>query len=236
MCKLNAMTFAQNAIQFNRQLAYTGDPLPPGIRIMNPFTDAATMRIVELFYTKFYSDNRKRHLILGINPGRFGGGVTGIPFTDTKRLVSECSIPFDGKQTHEPSSVFVYEMISAYGGPSQFYNNFFINSPSPLGFTQVSPDGKETNYNYYDSPALAKAVKSFMIESILKLIALGVHTDICFCFGTGQNFKFLNKLNDEHHFFGNLIPLEHPRFIMQYKSKSRAEYVGKYLSAFSKIK
>lgn len=235
MCKLNAMTFAQNVMQFNRQLMYTGDPLPPGIRIMNPFSEAATMKIVELFYKKFYSDNRKRHLILGINPGRFGGGVTGIPFTDTKRLVSECNIPFEGKPTHEPSSVFIYEMINAYGGATRFYNDFFINSPSPLGFTKVSEDGRETNYNYYDSPALAKAVKRFMVESVLKLIALGVHPDICFCFGTGKNFQFLSKLNEEHHFFGKLIPLEHPRYIMQYKSKSRHEYVGKYLSAFSKI-
>ncbi|RZL11621.1 MAG: DUF4918 family protein [Pedobacter sp.] len=195
--------------------------------------------LVDRFKTlsdKFYNDNRKRHLILGINPGRFGGGVTGIPFTDTKRLVSGCNIPFEGKQSHEPSSVFIYEMIDAYGGPAQFYSDFFINSPSPLGFTKVSPDGKETNYNYYDSPALIKAVKRYMIESIGKLIELGVVTDVCFCFGTGKNFQFLSKLNEEHMFFGELIPLEHPRYIMQYKSKSRHEYVGKYLSAFSKIK
>lgn len=236
MRKLNAMTFGQKVMRFNTQLRYTGNPLPPGIRVMNPFTDDGTMEIVEQFYAKFYNDNRKRHLVLGINPGRFGGGVTGIPFTDTKRLVSACNIPFEGKQSHEPSSVFIYEMIDAYGGPRKFYNDFFINSPSPLGFTKVSSDGKETNYNYYDSPALIKAVKGYMIESIRKLIELGVDTNVCFCFGTGKNFQFLSKLNEEHKFFGELIPLEHPRYIMQYKSKSRHEYVGKYLSAFSKIK
>jgi hypothetical protein len=101
------MTFADRVIQFNQQLAYVGAGLPPGIRIMNPFREfAQTMGIAEQFYHKFYGDNDPRHIILGINPGRFGGGLTGLPFTDPKRLKSECGIDYDGKLTHEPSSVF----------------------------------------------------------------------------------------------------------------------------------
>lgn len=227
------MTLADKIIQFIQQLHYTGDPLPQGIRIMNPYRESEqAMEISKTFYRKFYNDNNKRHLILGINPGRFGAGLTGIPFTDTKRLVSECHIPYEGKISHEPSSVFVYDMIRVFGGAEAFYNKFYINSLCPLGFTIADDKGKEKNYNYYDSPALLKATTSYIIENIRKQIGLGVETDVCFCFGTGKNENFLRKLNDEHHFFRKIAALEHPRFIMQYKAKSQQLYIDKYLSAF----
>lgn len=230
------MTLADRIIQFNEQLTYTGDPLPEGIRIMNPFKEhPQTMRIVDAFYRQYYNDNRQRHIILGINPGRFGGGLTGIPFTDPKRLISECHISYEGKMSHEPSSVFVYEVINAFGGPEAFYKQIYINSPCPLGFTSIDANGKEKNYNYYDSKELTRAVYQFMIENIRKQIDLGINTDKCFCFGTGKNEAFLRKLNDEYHFFGEIIALEHPRFIMQYKTASKQFYIDKYLAAFESI-
>lgn len=230
------MTFADKAIRFNKQLNYTGDPLPIGIRIMNPFKESKeAMKISQAFYRKYYSDDKQRHIILGINPGRFGAGLTGIPFTDPKRLVSECGISYNGPVTHEPSSVFIYDMIKAYGGAEKFYGDFYINSPCPLGFTAVDVKGKEKNYNYYDSKELVTAVKGFMIESMRKLVALGVNTDICFCLGTGKNIQFLEKLNTEQGFFKKIIALEHPRFIMQYKSLSKDLYIKKYLSALRKV-
>jgi len=230
------MNFADRIIQFNRELIYTGNPLPKGIRIMNPFREHENvMGIVQAFYHKYYNDNNKRHIILGINPGRFGAGLTGIPFTDPKRLISECHIPYTGKMSHEPSSVFIYEMINAYGGPETFYKDIYISSPCPLGFTSIDSKGKETNYNYYDSKELTQAVLPFMIENIHKQIGLGIKTDTCFCFGTGKNEKFLRKLNDEYKFFGKIIALEHPRFIMQYKSAKKQFYIDKYLAAFKSI-
>jgi hypothetical protein len=230
------MFFADKIIQFIKQLHYTGNPLPPGIRIMNPYRESEqTMTISETFYRKYYSDNNKRHLILGINPGRFGAGLTGVPFTDTKRLVSECHIPYKGKISHEPSSVFIYEMIDAFGGVKAFYNKFYINSLCPLGFTIVDEKGKEKNYNYYDSPALQKAVTAYIVDNIRTQISLGVETDVCFCFGTGKNENFLRKLNNEHGFFGKIVALEHPRFIMQYKARSKQTYIDKYLSAFHSV-
>jgi hypothetical protein len=72
--------------------------LPTNIRIMNPFREEENaLRISSEFYKKYYNDDNKRHLILGINPGRFGGGLTGVPFTDPKRLKSECHINYEGK-------------------------------------------------------------------------------------------------------------------------------------------
>ena len=230
------MTFADKVIDFNRQLEYTGPPLPNGIRIMNPYREEENaLRISSEFYRKYYNDDNKRHLILGINPGRFGGGLTGVPFTDPKRLIAECGIAYEGKLTHEPSSVYVYEMINAYGGVEAFYNKLYINSLCPLGFTSIDNKGREKNYNYYDSRELSATVTPFMIDNIKKQIALGCHTDVAFCFGTGQNDKFLKKLNDEQGFFKKIIALEHPRFIMQYKSKTKQAYIDKYLEAFSEL-
>ncbi len=230
-------TFAEKAIRFNEQLQYKGAKLPDGIRMMNPFKESVeVLQIAKTFYRKFYDDHSPRHLILGINPGRFGGGLTGIPFTDPKRLISDCNIDYAGKITHEPSSVFIYEMIRAYGGTDAFYRDFYINSVCPLGFTSSDNQGKEKNYNYYDSKELMEVVRFFIIENVRTLIAMGISRKLCFCFGVGKNEKFLNELNREHSFFEEIIALEHPRFIMQYKSKQSNFYIGKYLDAFRKIK
>lgn len=225
-------TFAQKIIKFNSQLEFNGD-LPEGIRVMNPFKenkDAA--EISKQFYLKFYNDINKRHLILGINPGRFGAGVTGIPFTDTKRLKENCGFDFPGANTHEPSATFIYDMIKAYGGVEKFYSTFYIHSAFPLGFTAINEKGKEVNYNYYDSKELSDAVYDAIIENIKTQIKMGVATDVCFCFGTGKNEKFLKKINEKFHFFEKIIALEHPRYIMQYKYHSRENYIEKYLEAF----
>src|SRR6185437_1462104 len=96
-------------------LHFTGK-LPKGISIMNPFKDEVANSIATKFYKKFYNDTNRRYLILGINPGRFGGGITGVPFTDPKRLIEKCGIDYKCELKHEPSSVFIYEMIDAFGG------------------------------------------------------------------------------------------------------------------------
>ena len=81
-------TFGERVIDFNRNLTYNGN-LPAGFQVMNPFLDnPETMKVMSEFYQKYYSDNRKRRFIIGINPSRNGAGVTGVPFTDTKRLES----------------------------------------------------------------------------------------------------------------------------------------------------
>jgi len=228
-------TFANRIIAFNQQLEYKGT-LPTGVSIMNPFRDNDfALDVSTRFYSKYYSDNHPRHLILGINPGRFGSGMTGVSFTDPKRMISKCQIPYTGPITHEPSSEYVYDMIDAFGGIAAFYQQFYIHSICPLGFTITGPKGKEVNYNYYDTPGLTKAVYPFIVENIKKQIAIGFETDVCFCFGTGKNEAFLRKLNDEHRFFKQVIALEHPRFIMQYKSKTKQDYIAKYLNAFNAV-
>lgn len=134
-------TFADKVIAFNRHLTYTGN-LPEGFRVMNPFMDnPETMKVMDEFYHKYYHDTEKRRFIIGINPSRNGAGVTGVPFTDTKRLESACDIQMKSARTHEVSSVFLYDMIEAYGGTARFYQNFYINSPFPLAIIRETAGG-----------------------------------------------------------------------------------------------
>lgn len=227
-------TFADKILKFNNKLEFDG-PLPNGIQIMNPFKDNQIVNsTTEKFYRKYYSDNKTRKLILGINPGRFGAGVTGIPFTDTKRLFEKCNIEWTEKQTHEISSVFIYDLIDMYGGVKKFYSNFYINSVCPLGFTKTQQNGKVKNYNYYDSKELTDSVYAFIVASIKKQLDFDIDNSSCFCLGTSDNFDFLLSLNNEYHFFKQIVLLEHPRYIMQYKKRNKQSYIEKYLNWFNK--
>ena len=224
------LTFADKIISFYKDICFEGR-LPEGISLMNPFGENPNiMDTISLFYRKYYSDNRDRRLILGINPGRFGAGTTGIPFTDTVRLENRCGLSLPGIKTYETSSVFIYEMIDNYGGPEKFYGDHYISSVSPLGFTVSGSKGRVVNYNYYDSRELTSAIMDFILESLRKQLDFGILSDTCFCLGTGKNFKFISELNREHHFFEKIIPLEHPRFIMQYRLKKKDLYIKSYLT------
>ena len=228
----NMLTFADRVIEFNRGLVYTGN-LPDNFQVMNPFLDnPETMVVMSEFYHKYYSDNRQRRFIIGINPSRNGAGVTGVPFTDTKRLESDCGISMKSARTHEVSSVFIYDMIEAYGGTEQFYSEFYINSPFPLAIIRETKSGNWLNANYYDDPQLFEMVKDFMIESLKKHINLGLNTSEVFVLGK-KNAVFVEKLNKIEKMFDKLTVLEHPRYIQQYKSKEKELYIDKYLRALS---
>jgi len=229
-------TLADKIIAFNAALKFTS-PLPSGIAVMNPFREnKGALAASSAFYKKYYSDNEPRYLILGINPGRFGAGLTGVAFTDPKRLREYCGITsYEGPDAHEPSSVFVYSMIEQYGGAEKFYSKFLITSICPLGFTVKGKNGKDVNYNYYDSKELADSVRDFMVECLTKELAFGMRREACFCFGTGKNEKYITALNKEYGFFGKVIALEHPRYIIQYKSKRMQDYITKYIRNFNML-
>ncbi|MDP4117245.1 MAG: DUF4918 family protein [Bacteroidota bacterium] len=219
--------FAQNIISFYKNLKFNYS-LPAGIEVMNPIKNKITFSLFTQFYTKYYSDNSKRVFIFGINPGRFGAGLTGVPFTDPTKLKEICGIDNNLSNKKELSAEFVYKVIAAYGGNDVFYSKFYITAVSPLGFIQ---DG--LNVNYYDDKGLQEMLTPFIIKSIKKQLKFGVIRSHAICFGNGKNFNYLNKLNDKYAFFEEIIPIEHPRFIMQYKRKKLDEYVAKYLEILS---
>ena len=225
--------FADRVIQFNKELEFS-TPLYNGIQTMNPFKEnVEIISIIESFYGKFYGDNKRRKMILGINPGRLGAGVTGIPFTDTKRLTENCGIEIESVKSHEPSSVFIYELIGSYGGTTKFYQDFYINSVCPLGFIEKNKKGNWVNRNYYDYKELFLETKNFIVSSLKKQIEFGIDTSSCYVLGK-KNAKFLKIINDEQHLFDEIIVFEHPRYIIQYKMKEKDKYVSEYLAKLKK--
>ena len=217
-------TLARQLIHFYQQL--TPPTVPNGIRILHPQPDSQVMDIVKHFFEKYYNDNCQRKLMLGINPGRFGAGITGVNFTAPRQLKENCGIDHPWGNTTELSAEFIYEMITQYGGPEKFYSNYFIGAVSPLGFIK---DGK--NINYYDDKKLQMTVTPFIIETIQQQIQMGFATDTCICIGGEKNYKFLVSINEQQGFFKKTIPLPHPRFIMQYRRKRKQEYVNEWLDA-----
>lgn len=225
-------TFADKVIEFNKNLHYCGD-LPEGFQVLNPYLDnPETMEVMQRFYHKYYNDSHQRKFIVGINPSRHGAGVTGVPFTDTKRLESACGIKMKSAYTHEVSSVFVYDMIEGYGGVEQFYRDCYINSPFPLAIVRKTKNGW-LNANYYDDKNLFEEVKGFMIDSLKQHIRLGLDTSEVFILGK-KNADFIAKLNQKEKLFEKMTVLEHPRYIQQYKSKEKDLYIDKYILAIKK--
>ena len=218
------MTFAKRTLDFYKQLTIN-ERLPEGVVVMNPYTSSDTWTTCEAFYNKFYNDNKTRRIIFGINPGRFGAGVTGIPFTDPIRLEKDCGISNNFEKKPELSSQFIYLLIESMGGIPAFYQHYYIGAVSPLGFVK---NGK--NYNYYDDRLLERSLKPFIIKSIVSQVALGISTDKCFCLGNGKNYSYLQRLNAELKIFNEIVPLPHPRWVMQYRRKQ----LQKYLDEISK--
>jgi len=191
---------------------------------MNPYQEDHVFELCRKFYSKYYCDQNPRRLIVGINPGRLGGGITGIPFTDPIRLAAECGIENSLSKKAELSSEFVYRMIRAYGGPEKFYCHYFISAVCPLGFVK---EGK--NLNYYDIRELQDSAEPFIVRALQQQLDLGFLRDRCYCLGEGKNFDYLSKLNERYQFFSQVIPLSHPRFIMQYRRKSIDSHIQTYL-------
>ncbi len=197
----------------------------PGIEILDPTTDPAAVVAIETYYRRFFASNRERVFMLGINPGRFGGGVTGVPFTDPVALREFAGIENAFETRRELSSEFIYQFVTRLGGLEHFAEHFYLTAACPFGFVR---DAK--NINYYDIPSLQRELEPYIVESLQKQIELGARRDVAIIIGTGKNAAFLTRLNEAHRFFERLHVVEHPRFIMQYRRKRLDEYLEKYAS------
>lgn len=227
-------SFADKVLKFNDELSNMKFNLPRNYYINNPFNSENKEKIQEItsiFYEKYYNDNNKRYLILGSSPARKGTSVTGIPFEDVNHLYQVTGIKIDNYYINKNSSNFLYEVMKEYGGCDKFYKDFFMSFVCPLGIVNINNKGKEVNCNYYDNKTLEKSLYEFITTSLKKQISFGIDTSICYCIGSGENFKFLTKINEQYKLFDKIIPLEHPRFIMQYNSKDKDKYLNKYLDA-----
>ncbi|MBA2328587.1 MAG: DUF4918 family protein [Flavisolibacter sp.] len=222
------MSWATHLFNFYNSLQ-PPSTLPPDIEWLFPQKNPEVKKVLQQFLSKYYSDTKPRKILLGINPGRFGAGVTGINFTAPLQLKQNCGIDHSFKMQSELSAEFMYEMIEAYGGTTQFYSNYFISSVCPLGLIK-----KGKNINYYDDKNLMTVLEPFIIEQMNNLLLLPFDRSMCYSIGGEKNFKYILKLNEQHQWFENIIPLPHPRFIMQYKRKQKQQFIQIYLDLLKK--
>ncbi|MBC6994790.1 DUF4918 family protein [Neolewinella lacunae] len=220
------MTFGERVLHYHFQTLQPDWSLPAGVDLIFPYHAPDTQATMTAFYHKFFADARPRIFVMGINPGRFGAGVTGVPFTGPKTLREACAIEHPFTSRPELSSEFIYRWIDAMGGPEAFYRDFYITSACPLGFTK---DGK--NYNYYDSKALQAAVLPHIIANFEAQLAFGGRRDHLLVLGEGKNHAFITALNEQYGWFRQVIPLAHPRFVMQYKRRYLADYLERFVAA-----
>ncbi|MER3465473.1 MAG: hypothetical protein C4329_14765 [Chitinophagaceae bacterium] len=73
-------TWTEHLIYFYKNLT-PPKRLPNDILWLYPQQDKTVLQVAERFCYRFFNDTRQRKLMLGINPGRFGAGVTGVNFT-----------------------------------------------------------------------------------------------------------------------------------------------------------
>jgi len=217
------MTFADKAIAYYNSLAAPTN-LPPDIGVMNPYQTPDVQRIVAEFYTKFFSDTAPRVFVLGINPGRFGAGVTGISFTTPQNLRRYCGIENSLRDTPELSSRFIYQVVDAFGGAQAFYGQFFLTSLFPLALTK---EGK--NYNFYDDRVTTATLWPAITNEVQTQLNFGADRRVAVCLGR-KNETYLRRLNDQQGFFDRIVTLDHPRYILQYKTKEAPLYLEKYIA------
>jgi hypothetical protein len=221
-------TFADRAIAYYLGLSEPVN-LPGGVGALNPYLQPAVQSIVKEFFTRYFSDNSPRVYVLGINPGRFGAGVTGISFTTPQNLKKYCGIDNNLPPTPELSSRFIYQIVEAFGGAEAFYGRFFLTSLFPLALVK---DGK--NYNFYDDKATTETLWPAIAETVRTQLLFDQsgtfkNRQVAVCLGR-KNEAFLQKLNKQHGFFERIVTLDHPRYILQYRSRDIESYVDKYVT------
>lgn len=209
------LTTGQKIDAFNKSVKLTSLK-EKGVEVMNPYLNPEVLEINEVFYNRFFNDYGKRTFLIAINPGRFGAGVTGLPFTDPVVLENDLGIPNSFQKRKELSAVFIHEMIEALGGFDTFYSQFYITNVSPLGFVK---DGK--NLNYYDIPSLQKELDAFIVKHMNHQVKEWGRTEVAFTIGKGKNHKAVVDLNKKHKWFDRVVALPHPRWVMQYRLKSK---------------
>ncbi len=221
------MKFSIKAINYFTKFSNKNNHLY-NIEIINPYNSDEVKSVVKKFFRKYYDDSNERIFIIGINPGRFGGGLTGISFTDPVALKEHCGIENNLGNKKELSSRFIYSLANKFGGTEKFFSNVFLTALYPFALIK---DGK--NFNYYDDKDFKELLLNDITKNIKSQISFGARKDFAILLGK-KNAEYFSTINNRHKFFREIIVVEHPRYIMQYKLKKVDYYINKYLNAINK--
>ncbi len=223
-----AQTFGDNVLAFYRTLQRPQINAKP-VEWIDPYHSPEVRRCMEAFYGAFYGDHRPRLFVFGINPGRFGAGLTGIPFTDGYALTHSCGIESSLSQRQELSATFIHRVVQAWGGAALFLREVYITAVCPLGLLSGG-----VNFNYYNDRAVLTELEPFLVDSIRRQVEFGARR-AAIVVGSGKNLQVMQRLNAEHGFFDQLCGVEHPRFIMQYRRTQIDQYVAAYVRLIEEL-
>ncbi|TGE24186.1 DUF4918 family protein [Hymenobacter aquaticus] len=223
-------TFADRLLQFLTAFPLPA-PLPDDVVAVSPYQETGPRELLTRFARRYYPDNQPRIALLGINPGRLGNGRTGVAFTDPVALADHCGIANELPRHRELSSQFIYEVVAALGGPTLFYQDFFLGSLYPLVLLRHG-----RNYNYYDSPQLTGALTPDIQASLnQQVLEVGLVRKVAVCLGR-RNGQHLLRLNEALGLFDQIHVLDHPRYLMQYKRRDLARHVAHYVAVLQECR
>lgn len=214
-------TFGSRVLEFNESLERFRWATPE-VALLSPIADDKRRAAMADFCGKFYDDDESRVFWLGINPSRVRSTSTGIPYTDGFALATICGIPNDFNSTRELTADFFYRFVQHYGGPEAFYAKHYAGAAYPLSILR-----KEKYCNYYDK-GLPDEVIASIPDQMRRQADIG-HRGVLVVIGSGQNAMVLKRLNDELQIFSHVLVVEHPRYIMQYKSAALPEFLDKFV-------
>lgn len=227
--------FFVKVLEYYKKLKTINLSLPESYNLINLYKKENVKKIkkvLEAFYKKYYNDNRKRYIVFGSSPARRGSALVGIPFENANNLYKDTGIMLEGFNVNKSSSDFLMEIIEEYGGRDTFYKDFYMSFICPIGLERLNSKGNKVNANFYETKELVKSLEDLIVEFLKIQMDFNIHKDVCFSIGSGDSYRFLIELNKKYNFFKKIIPLEHPRYIMQYNSKNKSFYKEKYLYIF----
>lgn len=201
-----------------------GVELPADVQVLRPYTDPEVRRVLRLMCRKYYAGGHPRVGVWGINPGRFGAGVTGLSFTDPWAVAHDLGIPTTLEGRRELSAEFISRVIAAYGGAQKFYRDVYMSALCPLGFTR-----HDVNINFYDDAQLAKTIRPKIIEWMSQALDAGVRRDVTIVLGAGKLRSYMEKHIRTDVGLAEVVYLDHPRYIMQYRRRDVEAYVELYV-------
>jgi hypothetical protein len=114
-------------------------------------------------------------------------------------------------------------MIDGYGGVEAFYGHYYITALSPLGYVR---HGK--NLNYYDDKELMRDVEPFVLACIRRQLKTMPTRRRAFVWERGKTTG-ISAGSMTNGFFKTIIPLPHPRWVMQYRRKKIKDYIELYV-------
>ncbi|MEY2342744.1 uracil-DNA glycosylase family protein [Acidithiobacillus sp. IBUN Pt1247-S3] len=184
-----------------------------GISILQDFLPYRS--IAEQFWQQYIPEPLPQTVILGLNPGRLGAGLTGIPLLDFRSLASLFPDGRLPRNDTEPSANFFHRVVQNVGA-EKFYREFYVSNVSAVGYLR---DNK--NCNYHELPDAAQRIveERFVAEMAVvapkRIIALGREVE-----ATVQRLFPDGSVRISH--------LPHPSWIMTYRLREAQSWVRRY--------